>query len=69
MLLRIYTIIALSIFLFLMYSGSSLEPALIRSVIVFVALVVGTRVSVYLFHIISENASTTNKKESSPSRN
>lgn len=71
MLLRIFTIIALLIFLILMFSGSSVEPAMIKSATVFIVLVVGTRISLYFLNIIRESSTSTStkNKESSPSHN
>lgn len=71
MLLRIFTIIALLIFLILMSSGASVEPAMIKSATVFIVLVVGTRISLYFLDIIRESSTSTStkNKESSPSHN
>lgn len=71
MLLRIFTIIALLIFLILMFSGASVEPAMIKSTTVFIVLVVGTRISLYFLDIIRESSTSTStkNKESSPSHN
>ncbi|MDZ7772897.1 MAG: hypothetical protein U5K31_09180 [Balneolaceae bacterium] len=69
MMLRIVTIVALLVFLFLLMSGSSVEPAMVRSVTVFIALVVGTRVCSYLLNVIKQTSTSTNNQESSPSHN
>jgi uncharacterized membrane protein YwzB len=42
--------------------GSSIEPAMIKSATVFVSLVIGTKVSIYLLDIIKENSQ--NEQES-----
>lgn len=66
MLLRITTVLALLVFLILMMSGSSVEPAMVKSVTVFIALVVGIRVSSYLLSVIKETSTSTKNQESSP---
>lgn len=66
MLVRLFTIVALLVFIALIFMGSSLEPAMLKSATVFVSLVVGTKVSVYLLDIIKENSQ--NESES-PSHN
>lgn len=66
MLVRIFTIIALTIFGILLFLGSTLEPAMFKSATVFVVLVVGTRIFLYLLDIIKESSSS---EQESPSRN
>ncbi|MGD8747626.1 MAG: hypothetical protein PVI44_04105 [Balneolaceae bacterium] len=66
MLVRIFTIIALLIFVALVFMGSSIEMAMLKSAAVFVVLVVGTRICLYLLDIIKE--SSPNEQES-PSHN
>ncbi len=56
MLVRLFTIIALLIFIALIFMGSAIEPAMVKSATVFVALVIGTKVSIYLLDIIKENS-------------
>jgi len=56
MLARIYAIISLLVFSFLTFSGSGIEPAMLKSVIVFSVLVIVTRLSSYLIDIIKESS-------------
>lgn len=66
MLARIYTIIALLIFMILIFMGSAIESAMLKGLIVFAVLVMGTKISVYLLDIIKEN---TNNQQKSSSHN
>lgn len=62
MLVRLFTIIALLIFIALFLMGSAIEAAMLKSATVFVALVIGTKVSIYVLDIIKENSQ--NEQES-----
>lgn len=67
MLVRIFTIIALLVFIILLILDSTIEPAIFKSLTVFGVLVIGTRISSHLLKIITEN--THSEKSSSPSHN
>jgi uncharacterized membrane protein YwaF len=66
MVVRIFTIVALLVFLALIFMGSAIEPAMFKSATVFVVLVVGTKISVYLLDIIKEGSQN---EQESPSHN
>lgn len=66
MLARIYTVIALIVFMILVFMGSAIESAMLKAFIVFAVLVMGTKISVYLLDIIKEN---TNNQQKSSSHN
>ncbi len=66
MLARIYTVIALLVFMILIFMGSAIEAAMLKGFIVFAVLVMGTKISVYLLDIIKEN---TNNQQKSSSHN
>lgn len=65
MLVRIYAIVSLLLFSFLTFSGSGIEPSMLKSVIVFSVLVITTRISVFLIDIIKETSNT--KSDHTPS--
>lgn len=67
MLTRFFLILSLLVFLSLLISGSSVEPALIKMAAVFFALVAGLVVCRSLIPIIREE--TQNDQESTPSHN
>ncbi len=52
MLVHLFTIISLLIFLITMLLGSSFEPAIVKSSMVFITLVVGTRLGSFIVNII-----------------
>lgn len=60
---RIYTIIALLNFIVLISFNSTVELAIIKSGILFIALLLVTKLAKYLLHIIKETQSS--EKESS----
>jgi len=62
---RIYTIIALLNFIMLISFNSTVELAIIKSGILFIALLLVTKLAKYLLHIIKETQSS--EKESSTS--
>lgn len=66
MLARIYTVIALLVFMILIFMGSAIEAAMLKGLTVFAVLVMGTKISVYLLDIIKEN---TNNQQKSSSHN
>lgn len=66
MLVRIFTIIALLIFVALILMGSAIEAAMLKSATVFIALVIGTKVCIFLLGIIKENSQS---EQESPSHN
>lgn len=66
MLVRIFTIIALLIFVALILMGSAIEAAMLKSAAVFIALVIGTKVCIFLLGIIKENSQG---EQESPSHN
>ena len=66
MLARIFTVIALMVFVALILMGSTIESAMMKSATVFIALVIGTRVCLYLLDIIKENSQS---EQESPSHN
>ena len=57
MLVQIYAIISLLIFIFCMLMGASTEPTIVKSAMVFITLVVGTRLSTIVMSIIKESSS------------
>lgn len=64
MLAKIYTVIALIVFMLLIFMGSAIESAMLKGFIVFTVLVLGTKISVYLFDIIKENSNNTQQSSS-----
>ncbi|MEX0648292.1 MAG: hypothetical protein WEA56_08940 [Balneolaceae bacterium] len=56
MLTQLYIILSLLVFFFLIISGSAIEPAMIKSMIVFSSLVVITKLSSFLIDIISDKS-------------
>lgn len=64
MLARIYTVLALIVFMLLIFMGSTIETAMLKGFIVFAVLVMGTKISVYLFDIIKENSNNTQQSSS-----
>lgn len=67
MLTRLFLIISLLVFLTLLISGSSVEPALIKMAAVFFALVAGFIVCRLLIPVIREGSGQ--DQESTPSHN
>lgn len=66
MLVRLFTVVALLVFVALIFMGSSLEPAMLKSATVFVSLVIGTKISIYLLDIIKEKSQN---EQESPTHN
>lgn len=66
MLVRLYTIVSLLIFIALIYMGSAVEAAMFKSATVFIVLIIGTKISVYLLDIIKEQSP---KEQESASQN
>lgn len=66
MLVRIYTIIALLNFIILISLNSTVELAIIKSGILFIALLLATKLSKYLLQIIKETQGK--EKESTTSQ-
>lgn len=64
MLARIYTILALIVFMLLIFKGSAIEAAMLKGFIVFAVLVMGTKISVYILDIIKENSNNTQQSSS-----
>lgn len=57
MLVQIYAIISLVVFIFCMFMGAAAEPTMMKSAMVFITLVVGTRLSTIVMGIIKESSS------------
>jgi uncharacterized Tic20 family protein len=69
MLVHLFTIISLLIFLVTMLLGSSFEPAIIKSSMVFITLVVGTRIGSFIVNIIGAKKTEEEQVEERPDPN
>lgn len=65
MLVQLFSIISLSVFLILVLAGSAIEPAILKSASVFIALVAGTRFSSIILDIIKKPSNNNPKSHSS----
>ena len=70
MLVHLFTIISLLVFLITMVMGSSFEPAMIKSAMVFITLVVGTKLGSFIVNIIgSQKTENNDQVEKTPDPN
>jgi len=65
MFLQLFLILALTVFIVQFYMGTGFETAFIRSLLVFLALVVMTNITYYLIRIINQDGTEASNTESS----